>query len=163
MSANYPPNPPFGQQPGQPGPAGGPQQGPDAPSAHSAPAPQGAPSWGTPAHQQGPSAHSAPAPQQGGGWNQGPQQGGPYGSPHGDLQVSAPNPKDPANLARYLVVGAVAVFTLLALINWIIMLTGYSSGWGIVSGILQLAAMGALTFGLWKVFDIVDDLRGKKS
>ncbi|HHW82729.1 MAG TPA: hypothetical protein GX743_02745 [Actinomycetales bacterium] len=172
MTTNYPSNPPFGQQPGQ----GGPADSPNAPSAASGAAPQ-QPSWGAPAPvppqggpQQG-APYGGPRPggpqqgapyggPQGGPQPSGPQQGAPYGAPYGAAPAGASSSAD--NLTRYLVVGAFAGFALVALLNWIMVISsGYASAWSIISGLISIVAWSALTFGIWKVFDIVDEFRAR--
>jgi len=76
--------------------------------------------------------------------------------------MTAPNPKDPANLARYLVVGGLAIIILMRLISWIQMLTYFVTAWGLISGILELAAWGAIAYGAWKAFDLIDRLRDRQ-
>lgn len=143
VSNNFPSNPPFGQQPeGQ------------APSAQSGAAPQ-QPAWGSP---QGGQPGQAQQPQWQ-GQNQQPgqqqwqgQQAGatPYGY---QGAPAASGPAAAAKLARWLFVGGFGLLAVTAILG--LFHTGGSVA-VIFNQIFTILAWGALAFGSYKVFDIVD-------
>lgn len=142
--SQFPSNPPFGQQPG------------NAPSAASGAAPQqpGQPAWGQQpgaAPQQGQPAWGGPGAPQPGQYQA--QQPGYYGAP-----AAPAGPAAISKLARLLVVIGLGVMALAELFEFIAMIaSAYGPGaMMIIASLLKVGAWGTLTFGAWKLFDLVD-------